>query len=53
MNNKIVLIALLMSLATVTVLSIEEQAQAESIVGNFADGYEYGKEVGEEESEND
>lgn len=43
MNNKIVSIALLMSLVTVTVLSIEEQARASSIVGNFADGYEEGK----------
>jgi hypothetical protein len=47
MNNKIILIALLMSLATVTVgLSIQEQAQASSIVGNFADGYEEGKDAG-------
>ena len=43
-----------MSLATATIgLSIQEQqqAKAESIVGNYADGYEHGKELGEEDSE--
>ena len=39
---------------TVTVgLSIEKQVQTESIIGNFADGYDKGKEVGEEDSESD
>ena len=52
--TKIILVALLMSLMTVTVgLSIEKQVQAESIIGNFADGYDKGKEVGEEDSESD
>ena len=43
MNKIIVSIPLLLSLMTVTVigLPIEKQAQAESIIGNTADGYEY------------
>jgi hypothetical protein len=55
MNKRIILLStlLLVSLATVTGgLSIEEQAQAKSIIGNTADGYESGKEAGEYHSEN-
>jgi hypothetical protein len=54
MNKIIVSIPLLLSLMTVTVigLPIEKQAQAESMIGNTADGYEYGKEMGEQDSEN-
>ena len=45
--TKTILVVLLMSLATVTMgLSIEEQVQAKSIIGNTSDGYEEGKDQG-------
>jgi len=49
--TKIVLVALLMSLMAVTVeLSIEQQAQADSYIGRFREGYNAGKEEGADDA---
>ena len=48
MNKLTILSIALVSLMTVTIigLPIEEQAKAESFIGNFGDGYDEGKENG-------
>lgn len=50
--NKVISLIGIISLISITMLSVNEQVQARTIVGNYSDGYDTGKSQGRHDAEN-